>query len=295
MSEDEVQIVRQTLALSSKTVADAMTPLRSVKMLSQLDVVFDEDTLASTLGTGLSRIPVHRGGDVHNVVGVLMVRKLIVLDPNERRALRDVPLRAPLVAHPDAGLLETLNAFQAGRSHLALVTRHGARLRRAWREGRDVRPGSVEILGVVTVEDIVEELLGEEIRDEAEYGAELTHDGDDAREEERPRRRFGAGAMNDAFEPTTVRAPPKEASAARRVRARRRARRRRNTSAGEASHLARGGSPYRLPAVRKAARKFKLLAERGRARRLQRSPSAESLAESLVSLRSLPATPRGAP
>ena len=163
LSEDEVQIVRQTLALSSKTVADAMTPLRSVKMLSQLDVVFDEDTLASTLGTGLSRIPVHRGGDVHNVVGVLMVRKLIVLDPNERRALRDVPLRAPLVAHPDAGLLETLNAFQAGRSHLALVTRHGARLRRAWREGRDVRPGSVEILGVVTVEDIVEELLGEEI------------------------------------------------------------------------------------------------------------------------------------
>ena len=74
-----------------------------------------------------------RGGDVHNVVGVLMVRKLIVLDPNERRALRDVPLRAPLVAHPDAGLLETLNAFQAGRSHLALVTRHGARLRRAMR------------------------------------------------------------------------------------------------------------------------------------------------------------------
>ena len=291
MSEDEVQIVRQTLALSSKTVADAMTPLRSVKMLSQLDVVFDEDTLASTLGTGLSRIPVHRGGDVHNVVGVLMVRKLIVLDPNERRALRDVPLRAPLVAHPDAGLLETLNAFQAGRSHLALVTRHGARLRRAWREGRDVRPGSVEILGVVTVEDIVEELLGEEIRDEAEYGAELTHDGDDAREEERPRRRFGAGATNEAFEPTT---PPEGGL-------------RRETSPGEddepgddetrarTSRLARGGSPYRLPAVRKAARKFKLLAERGRARRLQRSPSAESLAESLVSLRSLPATPRGAP
>lgn len=293
MSEDEVQIVRQTLALSSKTVADAMTPLRSVKMLSQLDVVFDEDTLASTLGTGLSRIPVHRGGDVHNVVGVLMVRKLIVLDPNERRALRDVPLRAPLVAHPDAGLLETLNAFQAGRSHLALVTRHGARLRRAWREGRDVRPGSVEILGVVTVEDIVEELLGEEIRDEAEYGAELTHDGDDAREEERPRRRFGAGARNEAFEPTT---PPEGGL-------------RRETSPGEddepgddetqtrarTSRLARGGSPYRLPAVRKAARKFKLLAERGRARRLQRSPSAESLAESLVSLRSLPATPRGAP
>ena len=291
LSEDEVQIVRQTLALSSKTVADAMTPLRSVKMLSQLDVVFDEDTLASTLGTGLSRIPVHRGGDVHNVVGVLMVRKLIVLDPNERRALRDVPLRAPLVAHPDAGLLETLNAFQAGRSHLALVTRHGARLRRAWREGRDVRPGSVEVLGVITVEDIVEELLGEEIRDEAEYGAELTHDGDDAREEERPRRRFGAGARNEAFEPTT---PPEGGL-------------RRETSPGEddepgddetrarTSRLARGGSPYRLPAVRKAARKFKLLAERGRARRLQRSPSAESLAESLVSLRSLPATPRGAP
>ena len=42
-----------------------------------------------------------------------MVKKLIVLNPHDRRSLRGIPLRVPLLIHPDAGLLETLNAFQA--------------------------------------------------------------------------------------------------------------------------------------------------------------------------------------
>jgi metal transporter CNNM len=103
-----------------------------------------------------------------------MVKKLIVLDPNERRTVRDVPLRSPLLAHPDAGLLETLNAFQQGRSHMALVTRDASLLERAWRRDEDVAEGAVEILGLITVEDVLEELIGEEIADEDDYVTELT-------------------------------------------------------------------------------------------------------------------------
>ena len=174
LSDDEVTIVRETLKLAHKTVYDAMTPLRDVHMLSWENTVFDEDTLAGVLGAGFSRVPVFRGGNRHNVVGTLMVKKLIVLDPNERRHVRDVPLRAPLLAHPDAGLLETLNAFQAGRSHMALVTKHASRLERAWRLNEDVAAGAVEILGIITVEDVLEELIGEEIQDEDDYAETLT-------------------------------------------------------------------------------------------------------------------------
>lgn len=174
LSDDEVTIVRETLKLAHKTVYDAMTPLRDVHMLSWENTVFDEDTLAGVLGAGFSRVPVFRGGNRHNVVGTLMVKKLIVLDPNERRHVRDVPLRAPLLAHPDAGLLETLNAFQAGRSHMALVTKHASRLERAWRLNEDVAAGAVAILGIITVEDVLEELIGEEIQDEDDYAETLT-------------------------------------------------------------------------------------------------------------------------
>ena len=174
LSDDEVTIVRETLKLAQKTVLDAMTPMRDVHMLPWETTAFDEDTLAGVLGAGFSRVPVFRGGNRHNVVGTLMVKKLIVLDPNERRTVRDVPLRSPLLAHPDAGLLETLNAFQQGRSHMALVTRDASLLERAWRRDEDVAEGAVEILGLITVEDVLEELIGEEIQDEDDYVTELT-------------------------------------------------------------------------------------------------------------------------
>jgi metal transporter CNNM len=174
LSDDEVTIVRETLKLAQKTVLDAMTPMRDVHMLPWETTAFDEDTLAGVLGAGFSRVPVFRGGNRHNVVGTLMVKKLIVLDPNERRTVRDVPLRSPLLAHPDAGLLETLNAFQQGRSHMALVTRDASLLERAWRRDEDVAEGAVEILGLITVEDVLEELIGEEIADEDDYVTELT-------------------------------------------------------------------------------------------------------------------------
>lgn len=259
LTEDEVTIVRETLKLATKTVSDAMTPASAVRMLSADDVVFDEDTLASTLGMGHSRVPVYRGGDRNNVVGTLMVKKLIVLDPNERRPLRDVPLRTPLLAHPDAGLLETLNAFQVGRSHLAIVTRHARRLARAWRRGEDVPRGSVEVLGIITVEDVLEELLGEEIHDESDYSWEIL-EGEDRGGGSSSGGSGGAGAnanatVNGYHAPDATDA---EAAAARR------------------------------PAVLAAVRKFKLLLSRSRARRLRRDPSVESLP---ASASSVPTTP----
>ena len=315
LSDDEVTIVRETLKLAHKTVYDAMTPLRDVHMLSWESTVFDEDTLAGVLGAGFSRVPVFRGGNRHNVVGTLMVKKLIVLDPNERRHVRDVPLRAPLLAHPDAGLLETLNAFQAGRSHMALVTKHASRLERAWRLNEDVAAGAVEILGIITVEDVLEELIGEEIQDEDDYAETLTRReltrGGAAEEsasraaraparvegvpsvrlafDERRRRelRVADDATRDVSDCAPIRNPEDVSRRASRLQARGA-----NEDAIEAVSpskrvrfaedsarvVSRGREePSELPpAVFAAARKFKLLLARRRARRLRRSDSLES-------------------
>ena len=84
LSADEVNIVSETLKLAHKTVIDCMTPLSRVSMLPE-EAVLDEDTVATVLGCGHSRIPVYRGGNVHNIVGVLMVKKLIVVNPEGAR------------------------------------------------------------------------------------------------------------------------------------------------------------------------------------------------------------------
>ena len=315
LSDDEVTIVRETLKLAQKTVLDAMTPMRDVHMLPWETTAFDEDTLAGVLGAGFSRVPVFRGGNRHNVVGTLMVKKLIVLDPNERRTVRDVPLRAPLLAHPDAGLLETLNAFQAGRSHMALVTRDASRLERAWRRNEDVAVGAVEILGLITVEDVLEELIGEEIQDEDDYVTELTRasgdrkrtfretDGKSFASPARARVEGVADAARLAFDEQGLasrhrrneRLETTRADVSRVSHGERRSgvassgsdeivrRPQRQKSVRFADDSASNGTRRRddaeksfPPAVFAAARKFKLLLARRRARRLRRSDSLES-------------------
>ena len=312
LSDDEVTIVRETLKLAHKTVFDAMTPLRDVHMLPWESTAFDEDTLAGVLGAGFSRVPVFRGGNRHNVVGTLMVKKLIVLDPNERRHVRDVPLRAPLLAHPDAGLLETLNAFQAGRSHMALVTKHASLLERAWRRNEDVAAGAVRILGIITVEDVLEELIGEEIQDEDDYAETLTRReltrGGTAEEsasrtvdtkgvpsvrlafDERRRRELGVAddATRDVSDCAPIRNPEDVSRRASRLQARGvlnedaivavSPSKRVCFAEDSARAFSRGREEHSElpPAVFAAARKFKLLLARRRARRLRRSDSLES-------------------
>ena len=48
---------------------------------------------------------------------------------------------------------------------MALVTRHAADIEAAWRAGADA-PAHALILGVCTIEDVFEELIGEEVLDE---------------------------------------------------------------------------------------------------------------------------------
>ena len=55
--------------------------------------------------------------------GLLLVKRLIVLDPEDRRPVKEFSqLRKPVVLHPDRNLLEVLNIFQRGHCHLAIVT-----------------------------------------------------------------------------------------------------------------------------------------------------------------------------
>ena len=239
LSEDEVTIVGETLKLASKTVGGIMTPLEEVCMLPE-DTCFDENTLADVLGYGHSRIPVFRGRR-ENIVGLLMVRNLIVLNPNECRPLKGMHLRHPLALHPSVGLFETLNEFQVGKSHMAIVTPQAEEVMRAWVNGHDL-PSSVRILGIITAEDVLEELIGEEIHDEKDYADHLLATDADL---EKPQ-----GMAIASGDPTG------------------------ESGSSVGGHLER--EKMKIACVKRATRKFKLLAERSRRRRLLHTPRARS-------------------
>jgi hypothetical protein len=127
--------------------------------------------------------------------------------------------------------------IQVGKSHIALVTRHGRQLARAWSQGADVAPDAVQVLGVITVEDVLEELIGEEIYDEDDYGDRICMSGPSSTGSA-----AGAGATAGASE------EGRDGSGSGGV------------EAGVELNAAYFPSLAAIPAVLSAVRKFKLLA-----------------------------------
>lgn len=162
---DEVTIIHGALDLSSKTVVEVMIPIAKVYMLEH-STKLNQNVMADILASGHSRIPVYKEHP-SNIIGLLLVKRLIVVDPDDQRAVKDLCLRKPIVTTPDESCYSILNEFQKGRSHIALLTKEAQIVEKCWEEEKDIPP-NVEFVGIVTIEDVIEELIQEEIEDESD-------------------------------------------------------------------------------------------------------------------------------
>ncbi|EQC28149.1 hypothetical protein SDRG_14106 [Saprolegnia diclina VS20] len=166
LHNDEVAIIHGALDMSTKTVQMVMTPFDQVYMLN-VDILLNFDVMTDILASGYSRIPVYKNHRT-NIVGILLVKRLIVLSPDDLKPLKDLMLRRPNLVTPDHSCYSILNVFQEGRCHIALVTPQKEIVQQCWATGQDIDPDVVTISGVVTIEDILEEIIMEEIADESD-------------------------------------------------------------------------------------------------------------------------------
>ncbi|EYC40562.1 hypothetical protein Y032_0606g576, partial [Ancylostoma ceylanicum] len=157
---EELKIAVGAMEISDKTVTDVMTRIDDVFMLSNTTVL-NTKTVAEILRMGYTRIPVF-DGDRNNVVSLLFVKDLALLDPDDNFTIQTVcgyhqhPLRFVM---EDTPLRVMLEEFKKGDYHLAMVQRIVS--------AEDSDP-TYELIGVVTLEDIVEEILQAEIVDETD-------------------------------------------------------------------------------------------------------------------------------
>lgn len=146
LNSDEVTIISAVLDLKEKAVGSIMTPMDDVFTMS-VDTVLDEQTMDVILSQGYSRIPIHAPDNPVNFVGMLLVKMLITYDPDDRKRVRDFALATLPETRPETSCLDIVNFFQEGKSHMVLVSEYPSEDRGA--------------LGVVTLEDVMEELIGE--------------------------------------------------------------------------------------------------------------------------------------
>jgi putative hemolysin len=148
-------IIDGAFEFAERTLDEVLVPRRSVF------VIDSEHTCARALDelveSGHSRAPVAAGRNLDNVTGIVHMRQLIA---GGDTSATDVAVEAA-VFYETANVLKTLRELQARRVQMALVANeHGG------------------IEGIVTVEDLIEELVGE-IYDETDPDrATITHNGD---------------------------------------------------------------------------------------------------------------------
>mmetsp|Transcript_56710 Transcript_56710/g.120408 ORF Transcript_56710/g.120408 Transcript_56710/m.120408 type:complete len:634 (-) Transcript_56710:147-2048(-) len=191
--KDEITMIEGALAMTTKVAADVYTPIRRMYALRS-DTILDEDQMVDIWAHGFSRVPVYEPKyppsvdlppnfvDTSRIVGVLMVRQLIVVNPEEGRPITTLPLALPSCISPSMHLVDLINHFQAGGGrgkgglHLALVCARPTLATEALERGESI-PKDAGVVGIITLEDVVEELLQEEIYDESDRDLELARWG----------------------------------------------------------------------------------------------------------------------
>ena len=152
MDADALTIIEGALAASETRVTDVMVPR------AQMDVIDIDDPLLETLPEIIeaahSRFPVI-DGDRDNILGILLAKDLLRLHTEEHFELRDW-LR-PAVFIPESKRLNVLlREFRVSRNHMAIVVNeYGG------------------VAGLVTIEDVLEQIVGD-IEDE--YDFDEAHD-----------------------------------------------------------------------------------------------------------------------
>lgn len=148
IDRDEEKILLGALSFSDKRVKEIMTPKNVVFSLEESEKL-DENVLNEIKYSGFSRIPVY-SEEKDNIVAVLNVKSLINLDDGKR--VKDVQLEGKIFEiDEDTKLDVLLNIFIQRKSHIAYVVDEYK-----------------TFLGVVTMEDLLEEILKMEIMDETD-------------------------------------------------------------------------------------------------------------------------------
>ena len=140
--EDEKRMISDILSLNDMSVSEIMTPRVDIMAVEDTETV--RHTLERVRGTGYSRLPVYHD-DLDSIVGIVHYKDLIpaVLEGSIDEPVIDYAF-VPMFVPESKDVFPLLSEMQTNRQQMAIVVDEYG--------GTD---------GLITVEDIVEEIVGE--------------------------------------------------------------------------------------------------------------------------------------
>ncbi|MDW3218907.1 MAG: hemolysin family protein [Acidimicrobiales bacterium] len=138
----EVDLLTRSIRLADKSADDAMVP--RVRVVAVDDEATVDDLVELAVSSGHSRFPVMADG-LDDLVGVVHVKSVHGVPVSERSTTHVIDLMAPVLAVPEARDLDELlvDLREGGQQLAVVVDEHGG------------------TAGIITLEDVLEELVGE--------------------------------------------------------------------------------------------------------------------------------------
>ena len=149
--EAERQLIHSVFEFTDTSVREVMVPRSEVHAVEAGTP--PADILTELVETGFSRMPVFQG-DLDHVIGIVHIKDLL------REVQKPQPAPLPAVMHPaffvpdSMQISDLLRELQSRRTHMAIVVNEFG-----------------TVIGLVTIEDLLEEIVGE-IRDEFDFDEE---------------------------------------------------------------------------------------------------------------------------
>ncbi|MEI7683190.1 MAG: CBS domain-containing protein [Candidatus Saccharibacteria bacterium] len=152
ITKQEIDMAIHAMTFGEKLVRDISIPfsqVKSVKLTDSLGPVLMDELFES----GHSRFPVY-DGKTTNIVGILYLHDL--LQKQHGGSVKEIYQKHVVYAHEEQNLYQTLQAFLKTKRHLFVVVNRFE-----------------EVVGVVTIEDVLEQVIGQPIVDEFDQYEDL--------------------------------------------------------------------------------------------------------------------------
>jgi len=150
---EEERIVKGALTFSEKTVRDVMTPRIATEAFEYSQKI-DKNFIENLLDSGFSRLPIYKG-EIDNVVGILYTKDLLG-DKNLDKRVGQVADKKVFFVDENKRLGYVFNVFLRTHHHLFIVINEFGGM-----------------AGVITLEDVLEEIIKSEIMDEGDRYKDL--------------------------------------------------------------------------------------------------------------------------
>ena len=155
IDEDEERILLGALAFSDMTAEMIATPKPVVYMIPSNAVVSSE-LIQTIKDRGFSRIPVYNVNNTEDILGIIIIRDLLGVDISAEEPISNFIRQELLSIKKEMRLDDLLNHFLTNKKHIACLYNEFATL-----------------VGVITLEDIIEEILKAEIIDEGDRAKDM--------------------------------------------------------------------------------------------------------------------------